>query len=168
VRVVIPLLRSGGYIVKTKPFRPLAASSPNTNNALSLSAGKDFIGYEAAWYFVESRRGGGVRVTFDSAEIHEHGQVIHSQRSIRPMFRLPSQARWVRILYLVEGNPVHPVDHDAAILAAGRSDVLDALTHRVLADHSACKTGRHAFCSWIPLAIAVIPKPRNGGPGKED
>jgi hypothetical protein len=159
VRVVIPMLRSGGYIVKTKPLRASGPPSLNTANEITLSTDKDFIGYEVSWYSAKPRRGGGVRVTFDSAEIHKQGRVIHSRRTMRPMFRLPRYARWVRILYLIEGNPVHPVDHDAAILAADRPDLLQAFTHRVQVDHSACKIGRHVFCSWIPRGIAAIPKP---------
>ncbi|HTV54990.1 MAG TPA: hypothetical protein VMI06_08735 [Terriglobia bacterium] len=166
VRVVIPMLRSGGYIVKTKPLRVSGPPSLNAANEITLSAGKDFIGYEVSWYSVKARRGGGVRVTFDSSEIHRQGQVVHSRRTIMPLFRLPRDARWVRILYLIEGNPVHPVDHAAAILAADRPDVLEAFTHRVQSDHSACRIGRHLFCSWIPRGIAVIPKPESAGQGK--
>lgn len=107
-----------------------------------------------------------MQVRFESSEIHKGGQVIHPRTTMRPMFRLPRDARWVRILYLIDGNPVHPVDHDAAILAAARPDILEAFTHQVQRDHSACKSGQHFFCSWIPRGIAVTPVSQHDEEGK--
>lgn len=175
VRVVIPILKSGGYIVKPRPIRADEAANGQHTGAtrtsgispheITLSAGSDFIGYEVSWYTVKRRRGGGVRVVFNSAETHAQERVTHSRDTIRPMFRLPTGARWVRILHLLRGAPA---DHDAAILAANNLRDLDELTHQVELHPSACKAAQNTFCAWVPLGIAVIPESRIQSKGREE
>lgn len=171
VRVVIPILKSGGYLVKTKPAKTGEVINPqragitpskNTPPNLTLSASPDFIGYEVSWYTVKLRRGGGVHVVFTSAEIHKQGQITLSHHTIRPMFQLPKRARWVRILHLLRASPA---DHNSAILAANRLAALDELTQQVQSNPSTCKVHQHVFCAWIPLGIAVIPESRSGDEG---
>lgn len=171
VRVVTPILRSGGYLVKAQPVpagkqsgtRLNVESSRNTTFNITLAAGPDFIGYEVSSYAVKRRRGGGVRVIFKSAEIHEKQEKHFSHHPIAPLFQLPQQAKWVRILHLIR---VSQADHDAAILAADRRDLLDALTQQVQSDPSNCKIASRTFCSWIPLGIAVIPESQRRVKGK--
>lgn len=172
VRVVTPVLSSGGYLVKTEsPARQSAGrgrvdadTSRPTAGEITLSAGADFIGYEVALYAVKPRRGGGVSVRFDSAEVHKQGQVTRSRQPIQPLFRLPGSTRWVRILHLARGSR----DYDSAILAATRSDTLDGLTRQVQSDPSACKADGSVFCSWIPHGIAAIPESRRDGQAQGD
>lgn len=165
VRVITPMLSSGGYLLKTEPARGQGAdadASPATTREVTLSTGTDFTGYEVSLYSVRPCRGGGVNVIFDSAEIHKQGQVTRSRQPIQPLFQLPRETRWVRILHLARGGH----DYDSAILAATRRDTLEALTRQVQSDPSACKSAGDAFCSWIPLGIAAIAESRRDGRAK--
>ena len=171
VRVITPVLSSGGYLIKTEPPRGQSADrgradtdpSRATTGEITLSTGPNFIGYEVSLYGVKPRRGGGVSVIFDSAEIHKQGQVIRSRQPTLPLFRLPGQMRWVRILHLARGSH----DYDSAILAATRRDTLEGLTRQVQSDPSVCKTAGDAFCSWIPHGIAAIPESRRDGQAQD-
>ena len=165
VRVITPMLASGGYLLKTEPA-PAQSVDADASRAIereiTLSTGKDFTGFEVSLYSVKPCRGGGVNVIFDSAEIHKPGQVTRSRQPILPLFRLPREMRWVRILHLARGGH----DHDSAILAATGRDALEALTPQVQSDPSACKPAGDAFCSWIPLGIAAIAESRRDGQAK--
>jgi len=165
VRVVTPMLSSGGYLLKTEPARrqsPDADASRGIRREVTLSTGTDFTGYEVSLYSVKPCRGGGVNVIFSSAEIHKQGQVTRSRLPIHPLFQFSRETRWVRILHLARGGH----DYDSAILAATRRDTLEALTRQVQADPSACKSAGDAFCSWIPLGIAAIAESRREGQAK--
>ncbi len=163
VRVVTPVLKSGGHLVKAGPLngttengdrRQLSARAPGTAT-IDLKTGKDFIGYEVSLYSVKARRSGGVRVAFRSAEINMAGEKMSRPHSVAPLFRSAQDGRFVRILHLAWGN--HG-DHDAAILVAGGRDSLKALTRKVESDPSACVSSLQTSCSWIPAGIAVIPE----------
>jgi hypothetical protein len=167
VRVVTPVIRSGGHLVRGEPAtihresRESVEAPGQTPGAatITLKTGKDFIGYEVSIYSVKSQTGGGVRVVFRSAVINIGGKKTARSHPIVPLFRSPQNARFVRVLHLAWGS--HG-DHEAAILAAAREDSLDALTKAVESHPSACVTGIDTFCSWIPAGIAVIPEHRKG------
>jgi len=166
VRVVTPVLASGGYLVKTEPPQAAGAEGDHAGRGtprdavpeITLSA-PGLIGYEVSFYRVSPRQGGGVRVAFDSAEVHRHESVLRSRRPIQPLFTLPSEARWVRILHLARGRQ----EYDSAILAAARRDTLESLTRQVEADPAACKSVPDGYCVWIPAGIAAIPEERRTG-----
>jgi hypothetical protein len=172
VRVVTPILKTGGYVVKTSPapadksgqVRTKLSPARNGSAVVSLSAGPGFVGYEVSRYAVTRRRGGGVRLTFLSATVHKKGKAASARQPIKPLFLLPKQDRWVRILHLIR---VSRADHDCAILAASRRNLLETLTLRVRSDPSACKSGPLTFCAWVPLGIAVIPQAKRRVNGKE-
>jgi hypothetical protein len=169
VRVVTPITKSGNYVVKTQPAETPGAGREHvignpSGNVVPLKAAPGFLGYEVSFYAIKRGRRGGVRVVFKSAEIHEKGHVSHSRRPIAPLFQIPKQDRWVRILHLIR---VAQVDHDSAILAATRRSYLDALTRRVRLDPSACKPGPQLFCSWIPRGIAAIPEVEKRSKGQK-
>ena len=172
VRVVTPILRSGGYVVNASPAqagggdraRQDFSLSQNSTLHTTLSTNADLIGYEVSFYSIKPWRGGGVQVIFHSAEINREGQRTLSRQPIAPLFQLPRQASWVRIVYLSRGSR----DYDAAILAANRQDLLPSLTRQLQSDRSMCKIARDTFCAWIPAGIAVIPESRSGGEGKKE
>jgi len=141
-----PYLKSGGYVLN-------ATQRQTEGNTVTLSTGGDFLGYEIAYYDVEEREGGRVRIAFRSAEIVQ-GEVTEAQpQSIAPLFRLPSAAKLVRLIYLIR---VSQSDHDMAVVAAGDIDALNALTLRVQSDPAgACHDEPATFCSWVPQGIAV-------------
>jgi hypothetical protein len=161
VRVITPVVAGGGYVVKTRPIEEQTGGttaderrSPGGSNAIVISATTNLIGYEVSFYNVKPRRGGGVRVVFDSAEVHKKEQWAHSRQPIEPLFHFVKDARYVRILHLSRGTH----DHDAAILAASRHEALETLTRRVESDPAGCQSSRDALCSWIPSGIAAIPE----------
>ena len=165
VRVITPVLSSGGYLVKTEPAPGQdvdADASRAITGEITLSTGTGFTGYEVSLYSVKPRQGGGVYVIFNSAEIHKQGQVIRSRQPIQPLFQLPRETRWVRILHLARGSH----DYDSALLATTRRDTLEALTRQVQSDPSACKAAGDAFCFRIPPGIAAIAESRRDGQAK--
>ncbi len=153
LRVVTPLLKSGGYRLK------LGAQAAD-GNTVALSVGNDFLGYEVAYYAVKARTG----VAFVSAETNRDGQTTRQPEPVAHLFQLPRGVRHVRLIYLVRASQA---DHDMAIAAAKDMRDLEALTRRVEMDPAgACREGQGAFCAWIPAGIAVVPqmkKPVEGG-----
>jgi hypothetical protein len=163
VRVVTPITHSDSFLVKNEPVpaasrpsgRPLPRRPAPGAAAVNLKTSKDLIGYEVSRYSVKPRRGGGVRVFFRSATINVGGRKTTRPRPVLPLFRLPRNDRFVRILHFAWGT--HG-DHNAAILAASGRKRLDALTRDVAFHASACVSGQESFCSWVPAGVAVIPE----------
>lgn len=163
VRVVTPITKSGKFLVKagTPPVAhepsgsarsPQHAPGTVVNN---FKAGKNLIGYEVSFYSVKPRRGGGVRVTFRSARAIFGGKKVGQPHPDLPLFRLPRNDRFVRILHLARGS--HG-DHDSAILAASSREQLEVLTKNVEVHPSACSKSAESLCSWEPAGVAVIPE----------
>jgi hypothetical protein len=143
---VTPLLKSGGYVLKS-PDRQ------NSANTITLSADSDFLGYEVSHYAVRGQSGGRVRVEFSSAEITRDGKTLPQTKPIVPLFEQARRPNFLRLIYLIR---ISQADHDMAVVVASRLDALDALTRQVQADPSdGCKVSRDASCSWIPEGIAV-------------
>ncbi len=154
LRVVTPILKSGGY-------RLHAASQRVDGNAITVSAGDDFVGYETAYYAINGRRRAGVSVRFQSAEITKASQANPQSRAMVPLFQLPRWATHVRLIYL---ERVSRADHDMAVAAAKDATSLETFTRAVQANPTdACRAGRRTYCSWIPAGIAIRPElPKNG------
>ena len=149
LRVVIPMLKSGRYVLGT-------LGTETDGNTVTVDTGGDFLGYEIAYYAVQPRRGGGVRIEFTAAEATRNGVTAPRTKSIAPLFKLPRGARYVRLIYLIR---VSQVDHDMAVVAARDIGSLNALTLRVQSNPGeACRDGRDGSCSWIPQGIAVRPE----------
>ena len=149
LRVVTPILKSGGYRLKTE-----GQPGPTT-----LTAGPDFLGYEVAYYAVKART-----IEFTTAEVHHKDGVVPAAQPMVPLFRLPGEARYVRLIYLVR---VSEADHDMAVVAANKKDALAPLTAQVRAHPETCRSQRGTFCSWIPDGIAVTPEMRTAAMGAE-
>jgi len=171
VRVVTPVTQSGEWLVVANPHVGNGESSTQVQMmrsapgaaTIKLKAGKDLIGYEVSLYSVKAQRGGGVRIVFRSAVINSSGKKTAQSRALFPMFELPRDDKFVRILHLGWGSSG---DHDAAILAASNPNILDVLARNVALDHSGCVIGRDSFCSWVPAGIAVIPEHKQSAGGK--
>lgn len=146
VRAITPVLKSGGYELKPQ-------QESTEGKTVTLSVGSDFLGYETSYYSVRPRRGAGVEVVFTGAEVTKDGVTTPQPRSIAPLFQLPRNARFVRLIYLIR---VSDADHNMALAASDRIETLEALTRQVKADPAnGCKTSGRAYCSWIPEGIAV-------------
>ena len=147
--VVTPLLKSGEFRLRT----PSAQADDHT---LTASAGQDFLGYETAYYSVSAQSGGGVQIEFTSAGVTRNGKTEPQLRSLVPLFRLPPDAKYIRLIYLMRASEA---DHDMALVAANQTEALDALTRRVQASPSeACTIAPPTYCSWIPAGVAVRPE----------
>jgi hypothetical protein len=159
VRVVTPILKSGGFRLKS------SAQPSNREGELTLMVGSDFVGYEIAYYAVKARFPSGTRMVFNSAEIHNKDEVVPATRPLVPLFRLPAEVKYVRLIYMAR---LSETDHDMAVVAAKKKEALDLLTEQVLANPSNCGNQRYAFCSWIPQGISVTPEMRmnSGGSGQ--
>ena len=149
LRAVTPILKSGKYALET-------LGTETDGKTVTVDTGGDFLGYEIAYYAVQPRRGGGVRIAFTAAEATRNGVTAPQTKSIAPLFNLPRNARYVRLIYLIR---VSQVDHDMAVVAARDIRSLNTLTLRVQSNPGeACRGGRDGSCSWIPQGIAVRPE----------
>jgi hypothetical protein len=148
LRVITPLLRSGGYLPKT-------VQEQTAGNTVTFSAGNDFLGYETAYYAVTKRKRAGVRITLSSVETTKDGTTTQQGTPMAHLFQLPHHSRYIRLLYL---QRMSEADHNMAVLASNRMSDLQKLTGQVEANPSACVSNDSTFCSWIPAGIAVRPE----------
>ena len=149
LRVVTPILRSGGYLVEAE----------GEQGGTTLRAGSDFLGYEVAFYAVKTRG-----IEFTAAEVHKKDTVVTAVKPIVPLFRMPAHARYTRLIYLVR---VSDADHDMAVVAAHNKNSLDPLTAQVRANPASCHDTDKTYCAWIPDGIAVTPEMRARATGTE-
>ncbi|HSB16412.1 MAG TPA: hypothetical protein VLE22_18320 [Bryobacteraceae bacterium] len=148
LRVTTPLLKSGAYRLRLNEKQV-------DGNTVTLSAGEDFEGYETAFYAVEPRKGGGVRIGFVSADMMKEGKSVPQVRPKELLFRLPPSTRMVRLIYLTR---VSQFDHDMAVVAADETGALERLTQAVKTGQDACKSEDDSVCFWIPAGIALRPE----------
>lgn len=155
VRVITPLLKSGGFVLKT-------TGQHEEGNTITLRAGDDFQGYETAIYAVGAHKKGGVSIALTDVTVNRNGQLTHPAKSFAPRLRQPGRLRHVRLLYMLK---VSDADHNMAVLAAADSTRLAALTQRVQAAPAiACRASRNEYCEWIPAGVAVRAE-RSAGAG---
>jgi len=110
------------------------------------------VGYEIARYTILAARGGRVRLKFESAATTRDGDTVSEPRAPELPFRLPKKAAYTRLIYMLRASES---DHNMAIAAADRMDILDDITKRVRADPAACRTAPDVLCSWVPPHVAV-------------
>jgi hypothetical protein len=96
-------------------------------------------------------------VVLESVEVLREGKTETAKEPREALFRLPRAATHVRILHLTRASQM---SYDAAILAAGTEEALEALTRQVQSSPGACQSGERSHCGWIPRGIAVIPESR--------
>lgn len=150
LRVVTPLLKSGGYRLTSK-------IQQTGTNTMTITASEDFIGYETAYYLVRTRWRAGLDIQFLSAEATRDGVTKTQPRPTLSLFQLPPRRRYVRLIYL---RRVSQSDHDMAVLAASSATVLAKATKQVQRDAAACHDTETFSCSWVPAGIAVIAERR--------
>ena len=106
VRVVTPVLSSGKFKMQPKEFH-------GEGKAVALQTGAEFLGYETDYYEVSAQNGSGVVVRFGSAEFTSNGKSSKRSQPLVPLFNLPENVRYVRLLFLTR---VSQAEHDQAIL----------------------------------------------------
>jgi hypothetical protein len=152
LRVITPLLKSGGYRVRTEPEEVSSDSgSPSLN--IQMRVDSEFLGYEQAYYSFETK--GRIRLT--SVEATIQGKTEPRQKPAATLFQWPRDARFVRLVFLTRASDA---DHDMAVLTARRYEDLDGWTAKLrTAPDETCRATR--YCSWIPGGIAVRAESRD-------
>lgn len=148
LRILVPLLKSGGYVVK------LAQPPPANPGTIVLKA-DDLEGYELVHYAVEAHTNGKVRLHFTAAEVIKDGKTVDRPNHLEVPFPLPSKSEYVRLIYLVRSSRS---DHDMAIVASVQRPALDELTTHVQQNPETCRSTAAASCTWVPLGISVRPE----------
>ena len=150
VRVVSPILKSGGYKLDF-----VASSESTSGSAITIKTTDNFLGYESALYKVEAN-GKGVRIILDHTEAIRDGVTTRKKDSSLRLFQLPDRTKHVRLVYLQRASGS---DHNMALVASNRKKTLEALTRKVQMNPPQCTTEQVDVCTWIPEGIAVRPDP---------
>lgn len=145
VVVVIPILRSGGYVLPS-------LKKPAITGDGRIEAGPDFLGYEKDFYAVKGASNG-VRVHFRRGVVWRNGELqqVHAPRVT--LFGHMENSR-VRLVFL---KRVSEADHDMAIVSSGDLPSLNEITRQVTAQAD-CRSSRDGTCTWVPIGIAVRPE----------
>jgi hypothetical protein len=143
LRIVVPLLKSGGFLPK------LTAEPDGSYSAA------DLIGYEVSYYTVKDKGNTSVRLQFVSAEATRDDKTVPEKHAPTLPFSLPRRAGHIRLVYLVR---VSQADHNMAIVASKRPDDLNAFTKRLKENPDICNEKTNVFCSWVPAGVAVRPE----------
>lgn len=146
VQVVIPILRSGGYLV------PSVVRSAAKDG--EVKTGDDFLGYERDYYAVRPRRGDGIQLRFSYAEVWEKGKTHKRQSARINLFEEAARFRHLRLVYLTR---LSEADHNMAIVASDEPAALDELT-RLVTRKAECRSSQQGSCRWVPEGIAVTPE----------
>ena len=148
LRIVVPVLKSGGYRVATDAIE-------TRGNTITLSAA-NLIGYEVSYYAISARGHGKVQLKFTSAQISKDGNTSQEVQAPKLPFALPTGPAHVRLIYLVRSSQS---DHNMAITASKNLNALNVFTTRLKSDPNVCRGDGEIFCSWVPAGIAVRPEP---------
>ena len=151
LRIVVPLLKSGGF----RPAITSPQTSPQTEgNTITISAA-DLIGYEVSHYIAKDKGNNRVRLQFVSAEATRDGKTAPEPNPPKLPFSLPRRTGHIRLVYLVR---VSQADHNMAIVASKRPEAVNAFTRRLKENPGICGKEEGVFCSWVPAGIAVRPE----------
>jgi hypothetical protein len=155
LRIVAPVTKSNGYVVGVQQQQQQPESQ---GSVITLKASDDLIGYETALWAVSARRGGGVSIRLESAELTTNGQATPIPAPTRAAVHVPTYARFIRIFYLTRKSDA---DHNMALAGVSRSDQLEDFTRAFReAPNKACASQPHEriYCEWIPVGMAVRPE----------
>lgn len=131
----------------------------------AVKVGKDFVGYEIAYYSIKAAPTGGVSIRFSSAEAVRSGQPAKESQPLLPLFNLRSRFTYVRLLFFAR---VTRADHNQGILAAASPQSLNELTQSVEANPDEnCRTYGNFSCLWVPAGVAAQPEKRDPANPKE-
>jgi len=145
VVVVIPILRSGSYVLPSLKKQAMSSGG-------RIEAGTDFLGYEKDFYTV-NRDSNGVRMHFRRGEVWHNGKVQKMHAPRVTLFEHIENSH-VRLVFLTR---VSQADHDMAILSSGDVPRLNEMTREVTT-RAECRSRRDGSCIWVPNGIAVRPE----------
>lgn len=147
LRIVMPVFKPGTSSVATSPQK-------QEGSTIEFSA-TNLIGYSSSYYAIEAWRSGKVRLRFASAEMTKGGVTKLEAKPPQLPFALPQKPARIRLIYLLRSSQS---DHNMAIVAAAKQELLSTFTEQVQADPSRCAVTKQIFCSWVPAGIAVRPE----------
>lgn len=146
IRVITPVMSSGGYIV------PMTAKVEG--NAITVTTGKEFLGYQTDFYDVRSSSDGMMKVKFIYGEAVVQGK---KTKRAQPALQLPPQTLdkgFFRLVYLTR---VSQHDHDMVLLASTHKDSLHDLTNSIVANVlNNCGVSKDSSCTEIPKGVGFI------------
>lgn len=143
VQVVVPLTRSGSYVLPS-----IRQSKPDD---LEINTDSDFIGYQRIVYKVVARGDGGVQVRFKHATDWRNGKTSTAGVLRLYLFEDLAGHRYFRLVFLTRESQA---DHNMAIVAASDPGSLRALTEGVV-QRAVCPADATAICRWVPEGVAV-------------
>ncbi len=118
-------------------------------------AASNLVGYSSSYYAIEGRGKDKVHLRFASAEVTKEGVTKPEAEPPQLPFALPQKAGLIRLIYLLRSSQS---DHNMAIVATAKQELLSTFTEQVQADPSRCAVTKQIFCSWVPAGIAVRPE----------
>lgn len=145
LRVVVPILKSGAYVLPDSSFE-------QHGTTIVVHDKGDFIGFERDFYDVRPRHPAGIQLQFRHAEITENGATRVEHRAALPLVSELAAFRYVRIVFL---QRLSATDHDQALVGANDENLLARLTREVIGG-AGCSAERGGFCEWVPLGVAVV------------
>jgi len=161
LRITTPIFREGAPADATVTTDDQGIAEEAVRGlSITLTSGV-FLGYEIAWYALRPRPDGGVRLIFESSEIHIGDQTTRSQTS-RQQLEFGLEARYFRILVLTR---ISDRDHDTAFLAGSTLAELEERTKAVETDPTSCE--QMAGCVAIDTRVALLPFVTVRANGKE-
>lgn len=156
LRVTSPIFRPGA----PADAKVIAEDQGNVTEtprglALTLRASEDFLGYEAAFYNLRPRPGGGARLELEFAETRIGEETTRSETASRYPLVFDEEARYFRMLVLTR---VSDKDHDTALLAAATLAELEERTREVEAEAAYCQQlGAAGGCLAVDFQVALLP-----------
>lgn len=144
LRVVAPVVKPGG--------KAEYKEEKVEGNTITLSASHDLIGFETAWYAVESRRGR-LALRLTAVELNQEGAIRPMQKPQAAVIPLRRSAAHLRMIFSLHRSDA---DHSAALLAAKDEGSLAVATEDLQrSPATACTVTRTVECYWIPKGVAV-------------
>jgi hypothetical protein len=154
IRVVVPRLRSGGYVIKSAP--------DSAGSALVVDTHSDLVGYEVDHYAITPRHDGGVRISFLDASFYQDGKPTSQPAPALDLLALMKDARYLRLVYLIRESRA---DHEMAMVSAATPGSLEELTRQVV-ERAECRQSPEASCWWVPKGVAIMPEEKRKVDGK--
>ena len=148
-------------ITTGKVFEEGTASSDAASRTVTMKASTDLVGYETAFWELDARPGGGVRLRLASALMTKEGIPSPISTPTQALLHVTKPARFLRLFYLIRKSES---DHEMVIAGADRADRLELLTDRLKAEPvESCRSSTHIYCEWIPYGMAVRPEMMKSG-----
>ena len=154
LQVTAPIFRQGARS-DASAIESSTASEQGGKLTVELRASSDFLGYETAWFAIESYTNrAGARIVPISIEDHIDGNVTPTDKPRSNYFQFAPDAAYYRLFYLTR---LSQADHDIDLLAAPSRAELEERTKRLESDPEMCARNVSRACAAVPREIAVTP-----------